>query len=67
MDRRKVLTGGLRPGALAISASLQWREATALRRCDLDLGAATVPVRASYVERSTGATRSSSCEDCEPV
>jgi integrase len=29
-------------------------EATALRHCDLDLQAATVKVRAAYVERSTG-------------
>ena len=39
---------------LATFASLRWGEATALRRCDLDLGAATVRVRAAYVERSTG-------------
>ena len=39
---------------LATFASLRWGEATALRRCDLDLDAATVRVRASYVERSTG-------------
>jgi integrase len=39
---------------LATFASLRWGEATALRRCDLDLAAATVRVRASYVERSTG-------------
>jgi integrase len=39
---------------LATFASLRWGEATALRRCDLDLTAATVRVRASYVERSTG-------------
>ena len=39
---------------LATFASLRWGEATALRRCDLDLEAATVRVRASYVERSTG-------------
>jgi integrase len=39
---------------LATFASLRWGEATALRRCDLDLQAATVRVRASYVERSTG-------------
>ena len=39
---------------LATFASLRWGEATALRRCDLDLTAATVRVRAAYVERSTG-------------
>jgi integrase len=39
---------------LATFASLLWGEATALRRCDLDLAAATVRVRAPYVERSTG-------------
>jgi integrase len=39
---------------LATFASLRWGEATALRRCDLDLDGATVRVRASYVERSTG-------------
>jgi integrase len=39
---------------LATFASLRLGEATALRRCDLDLTAATVRVRASYVERSTG-------------
>jgi integrase len=39
---------------LATFASLRWGEATALRRCDLDLQAGTVRVRAAYVERSTG-------------
>jgi integrase len=39
---------------LGTFASLRWGEATALRRCDLDLDAATVRVRAAYVERSTG-------------
>ena len=39
---------------LATFASLRWGEATALRRCDLDLEAATVRVRAAFVERSTG-------------
>jgi integrase len=39
---------------LATFASLRWGEATALRRCDLDLAARTVKVRAVYVERSTG-------------
>ena len=39
---------------LATFASLRWGEATALRRCDLDLNARTVRVRASYIERSTG-------------
>jgi integrase len=39
---------------LATFSSLRWGEATALRRCDLDLAARTVRVRAAYVERSTG-------------
>ncbi len=39
---------------LATFASLRWGEATALRRCDLDLHAGTVRVRVAYVERSTG-------------
>lgn len=39
---------------LATFASLRWGEATALRRCDLDLQAHAVRVRAAYVERSTG-------------
>jgi integrase len=39
---------------LATFASLRWGEATALRRCDLDLQAGTVRVRVAYVERSTG-------------
>ena len=39
---------------LATFASLRWGEATALRRCDLDLNAGTVRIRAAYVERSTG-------------
>jgi integrase len=39
---------------LATFASLRWGEATALRRCDLDLEGATVWVRAAFVERSTG-------------
>jgi integrase len=39
---------------LATFASLRWGEATALRRCDLDLDARMVRVRAAYVERSTG-------------
>lgn len=39
---------------LATFASLRWGEATALRRCDLDLTARTVRIRAAYVERSTG-------------
>ena len=39
---------------LATFASLRWGEAVALRRCDLDLEAATVRVRATFVERSTG-------------
>jgi integrase len=39
---------------LATFASLRWGEATALRRCDLDLRTRTVRVRAAYVERSTG-------------
>jgi integrase len=39
---------------LATFASLRWGEATALRRCDIDLAADTVRVRAAFVERSTG-------------
>ena len=39
---------------LATFASLRWGEVTALRRCDLDLGAGTVRVRVAFVERSTG-------------
>jgi integrase len=39
---------------LATFASLRWSEATALRRCDLDLAACTVRIRAAYIERSTG-------------
>ena len=39
---------------LATFASLRWGEVTALRRCDIDLGAGTVRVRAALVERSTG-------------
>ena len=39
---------------LATFASLRWGEVTALRRCDLDLTAGTVRVRAAFVERSTG-------------
>ena len=39
---------------LATFASLRWGEVTALRRCDIDLEARTVRVRAALVERSTG-------------
>jgi integrase len=39
---------------LATFSSLRWGEATALRRCDLDLEGGTVRIRAAYVERSTG-------------
>ncbi len=39
---------------LATFASLRWGEATALRRCDIDMDAGTVRVRAAYAERSTG-------------
>ena len=39
---------------LATFASLRWGEVTALRRCDMDLEARTVRVRAAFVERSTG-------------
>lgn len=35
---------------LATFASLRWGEATALRRCDLDLTAGIVSVRAAYSE-----------------
>jgi hypothetical protein len=39
---------------LAAFASLRWGEATALRRCDVDLEAGTVRIRAAFAERSTG-------------
>ena len=39
---------------LATFTSLRWGEATALRRCDLDLVAGIVRVRAAYAERSNG-------------
>jgi integrase len=39
---------------VATFASLRWGEAIALRRCDMDLRAGTVRVRASFVERSNG-------------
>jgi Phage integrase family len=39
---------------LATFASLRWGEATALRRCDIELRAGTVRVRASFAERSNG-------------
>jgi integrase len=39
---------------LATFASLRWGEIIALRRCDLDLIACTVRVRAALTERSTG-------------
>ena len=39
---------------LATFASLRWGEATALRRCDLDLERGSVRVRAAFMERSTG-------------
>jgi integrase len=39
---------------LATFASLRWGEVIALRRCDIDLDAGTVRVRAAYAERSTG-------------
>jgi integrase len=39
---------------LATFASLRWGEATALRRCDLDLDSGAVHVRSAYAERSTG-------------
>jgi integrase len=39
---------------LATFASLRWGEVTALRRCEIDLEAGTVRVRATYTERSTG-------------
>src|SRR5262249_45632962 len=39
---------------LATFASLRWGEVTALLRCDIDLDAGTVRVRAAYAERSTG-------------
>jgi Phage integrase family len=39
---------------LTTFASLRWGEATALRRCDVDLVAAIVRVHSAYAERSTG-------------
>jgi integrase len=39
---------------LTTFASLRWGEATALRRCDLDLAAGAVRVQVAFVERSTG-------------
>jgi integrase len=39
---------------MATFTSLRWGEATALRRCDLDLAAGIVRVRSAYTERSTG-------------
>ena len=39
---------------LATFASLRWGEATALRRCDVDLAARILRVRSAYAERSTG-------------
>ena len=39
---------------LATFASLRWGEVIALRRCDVDMRACTVRVRASFVERSNG-------------
>jgi integrase len=39
---------------LATFASLRWGEATALRRCDLDLASGAVRVRVAFIERSTG-------------
>ncbi len=39
---------------LATFASPRWGEVTALRRCDIDLEAGTVRIRAAFVERSTG-------------
>lgn len=39
---------------LATFASLRWGEATALRRCDIDVSTGAITVRAAFVERSTG-------------
>jgi integrase len=39
---------------LAAFASLRWGEVTALRRCDLDMAAGTIRVRAAFTERSDG-------------
>jgi integrase len=39
---------------LAAFASLRWGEVTALRRCDLDMAAGTLRVRAAFTERSNG-------------
>lgn len=57
IDGRAEASHDRRYGALvllATFASLRWGEVTALRRCDLDLTACTVRVRAAFVERSTG-------------
>gem|GEM_PF-3099489 len=54
-DRARCGTAPLRAlTLLATFASLRWGEVTALRRCDIDLDAGTVRVRATYAERSTG-------------
>jgi integrase len=39
---------------LAAFGSLRWGEVTALRRCDIDLAAGSVRVRAAFAERSNG-------------
>lgn len=39
---------------LAAFGSLRWGEVTALQRCDLDVDAGTVRVRAAFTERTTG-------------
>ena len=39
---------------MAAFASLRWGEVTALRRCDLDMAAGTVRVRAAFTEQSNG-------------
>ena len=57
IDGRAEASHDRRYGALvllATFASLRLGEVTALRRCDLDLTACTVRVRAAFVERSTG-------------
>src|SRR5262249_15823958 len=39
---------------LATFASLRWGEATALRRCDIDVSIGAITVGAAFVERSSG-------------
>jgi integrase len=48
------MTGDIALVLLAAFASLRWGEATALRRCDLDLESGAARVHAVFIERSTG-------------